>query len=148
MFNFSVGEYGIFGHVGKGALIKDVTFENVTYKADYLSALLGATVRGATISNLKLTVSGYTIGEFPHAQGFLASRYLQESTIKDVKIDARNCVVFTVLGWTVKGNTFTGVDVKVKSYTVLGYNDDARNDTTKITALDGVTVTATTATAE
>ena len=141
--NATVGVNGIFGHIGRGALIKNVTFANVTYKAGYLSALLAGTLRHATLDNVTVTVKAYTQtgGGVEHSQGLLASRYMQYNTISNVKIDASGFTVYSVFGRTVVDNVMSGCELKIGSFTVLGFNGDATTDANKITELAGLTIT-------
>ena len=140
--NATVGVNGIFGHIGKGAVIKDVNFTNVTYKAGYLSALLAGTLRDATLDNITVTVKAYTQtgGGIEHSQGLLSSRYMQYNTIKNVKIDASGITVYSVFGRTINGNTLTGCELKIGSFTVLGFNGDETTDANKLTELAGLTI--------
>ena len=139
---FAVNTFGMFGHVGQGAVIKNVKFDKFKYNGQYNGALFGGTVRGAeitdvTLSNVEYVNAGAGI---EHTQGFFASRYMQDNKLTNIKIDASKHEVYSIFGYFVKNNSFNNVEVKVKSFTMLGYNSDERKDTTIIHELDGVIV--------
>ncbi len=139
---FAVNTFGMFGHVGNGAVIKNVKFDKFKYNGQYNGALFGGTVRGAeitgvTLSNVEYVNAGAGI---EHTQGFFASRYMQYNKLTDIKIDASKYEVYSIFGYVVNNNSFDNVEVKVKSFTMLGYINDKREDTTIIHELDGVTV--------
>ena len=139
---FAVNTFGMFGHVGKGAVIKNVKFDKFKYNGQYNGGLFGGTVRGAeitdvTLSNVEYVNAGAGI---EHTQGFFASRYMQDNKLTNIKIDASKHEVYSIFGYLVKNNSFNNVEVKVKSFTMLGYNSDERKDTTIIHELDGVIV--------
>ena len=139
---FAVNEGGMFGHVGKGAVIKNVKFDKFKYNGQYNGALFGGTVRGAeitdvTLSNVEYVNAGAGI---EHTQGFFASRYMQYNKLTNIKIDASKHEVYSIFGYVVNNNSFDNVEVKVKSFTMLGYIKDERKDTTIIHELDGVIV--------
>ena len=139
---FAVNTFGMFGHVGNGAVIKNVKFDKFKYNGQYNGALFGGTVRGAeitdvTLSNVEYVNAGAGI---EHTQGFFASRYMQYNKLTNIKIDANKHEVYSIFGYVVNNNSFDNVEIKVKSFTMLGYSKDERNDTTIIHELDGVTV--------
>ena len=139
---FAVNTFGMFGHVGNGAVIKNVKFDKFKYNGQYNGALFGGTVRGAeitgvTLSNVEYVNAGAGI---EHTQGFFASRYMQYNKLTDIKIDASKYDVYSIFGYVVNNNSFDNVEVKVKSFTMLGYINDKREDTTMIHELDGVIV--------
>ena len=139
---FAVNTFGMFGHVGQGAVIKNVKFDKFKYNGQYNGALFGGTVRGAeitdvTLSNVEYVNAGAGI---EHTQGFFASRYMQYNKLTNIKIDASKHEVYSIFGYVVNNNSFKNVEVKVKSFTMLGYINDKREDTTMIHELDGVIV--------
>ena len=139
---FAVNTFGMFGHVGNGAVIKNVKFDKFKYNGQYNGALFGGTVRGAeitdvTLSNVEYVNAGAGI---EHTQGFFASRYMQYNKLTNIKIDASKHEVYSIFGYVVNNNSFKKVEVKVKSFTMLGYNKDERIDATIIHELDGVIV--------
>ena len=139
---FAVNTFGMFGHVGNGAVIKNVKFDKFKYNGQYNGALFGGTVRGAeitdvTLSNVEYVNAGAGI---EHTQGFFASRYMQYNKLTNIKIDASKYEVYSIFGYVVNNNSFNNVEVKVKSFTMLGYINDKREDTTMIHELDGVIV--------
>lgn len=138
---FAVNVGGMFGHVGKGAVIKNVKFDKFKYNGQYNGGLFGGTVRGAEITDVTLTNVEYTMPtKDRESVGFFAGRFMQDNKLTNIKIDATNCDVYSVFGRNISNNTYTNVEIKVKSFTMLGYNGDAMNDETMIHELDGVTV--------
>lgn len=117
----------------------------MTYNKAYYATLFGFTVRGAEISNVNITLAGYNgLDTDKHCQGFIAARYMQDNKLTKIKIDASAFDVYSVFGHVVTNNTCSGVEVKVKSYTTLGYIADKVIDTSVVKAIDGVTVTTAT----
>ena len=139
---FAVNTFGMFGHVGKGAVIKNVKFDKFKYNGQYNGGLFGGTVRGAEITDVSLSNVEYVNAGagIEHTQGFFASRYMQDNKLTNIKIDANKYDVYSVFGYNISNNTYTNVEIKVKSFTMLGYNSDERKDTTIIHELDGVIV--------
>ena len=136
--NFTVGKGGLFGHIGRGAVISGFKVKNVTYSGDYLTALFGVTVSDATIDNIGISVANY-YANAGSAAGIIASRYMKNCTIRGVEIKAETCDVDSIFGWSVTNNKFVGVTAIVKSFGRLGYSDDGK--TQEITSLENVTVT-------
>ena len=138
---FAVSTNGMFGHVGKGAVIKNVKFDKFKYNGHYNGGLFGGTVRGAEITDVTLSNVEYTMPtKDPESMGFFAGRFMQDNKLTNVKIDASNCDVYSVFGRNISNNAYANVEVKVKSFTMLGYNGDAMSDETMLRKLEGVTV--------
>lgn len=139
--DFTAGANGLFGNIGKGAIIKDVNFANVSCNNDYLSAVLARTIVGAELNNISIKVIGFT--GTTHDNGLLASRYTDGTIMKDVKIDASECTVYSLLGNQVgdkAANTYSGVEIKVKSYTMFANQGKDVNSSDKKIAPAGVNV--------
>lgn len=139
--NFTAGANGLFGNIGKGAIIKDVNFANVSCNNDYLSAVLARTIVGAELNDISIKVIGFT--GTTHDNGLLASRYTDGAIMKDVKIDASECTVYSLFGNQVgdkAANTYSGVEIKVKSYTMFANQGKDVNSSDKTIAPAGVTV--------
>lgn len=140
---FVVNTFGMFGHVGKGAVIKNVKFDKFKYNGQYLGALFGGTVRGAEITDVTLSNVEYVNVKdtsLIHNQGFFASRFMQDNKLTKVKIDASGYDVYSAFGHNITNNTYSNVEIKVKSLTTLGFNGDTVSEATMIHELDGVTV--------
>ena len=139
--DFIAGANGLFGNIGKGAIIKDVNFANVSCNNDYLSAVLARTIVGAELNNVSIGVIGFAGNT--HDNGLLASRYIDGSIIKDVKIDASACTVYSLFGNQVgdkAANTYSGVEIKVKAYTMFANQGNDVNASDKKVAPGGVNV--------
>lgn len=139
--NFILGSGGIFGHVGLGAKIKDITFDNVTYKAISNAALLGCTVISATIENVTVNVAKYNT---PAAAAktdvaILGSRFFMSCTVQNVTVNASGVTFLNLFGHKCVENVFENFVINAAGYSTIGYNSDAANATTEIKALpDGV----------
>ena len=139
--NFTAGANGLFGHIGKGAKINNVKFANVSYNKDYRAAVLARTIIGAEINNVTIGVIGFAGTTYD--SGLLASRYTDGTIMKDVKIDASECTVYSLFGNQVgdkAANTYSGVEIKVKSYTMFANQGKDVNGSDKTIAPAGVTV--------
>ena len=147
---FAVNTFGMFGHVGKGAVIKNVKFDKFKYNGQYLGALFGATVRGAAITDVTLSNVEYANAGagIEHTQGFFASRFMQDNKLTNIKIDVSKYDVYTAFGHNITNNTYSNVEIKVKSLTTLGFNGETASEATMIHELDGVTVIITDTTTE
>ena len=140
--NFTAGQTGIFGHIGTGAVIKNVNFTKVACNNEYLSAVLARSIIGAKITDVNVGVIGFT-GK-TRDNGLLCSRYFENSTLTNVNIDASTCDVYSLFGNEIKENTYNNVVVKVKSYTMFGDQGSGVNSEDKTLAPSGVTVTTAT----
>lgn len=142
--NFTLKHGGIFGHVGKGAVIRDVTFDNVTYSENNRTALFAVTAREAVFANITINVSAYSYNSgASHEEGFISSRYMTKCTLAGVTINAQSCDVYSVFGRSIGNNEnkCSNVNVKVKSYVMLGYTGDKAEDAYKVMTMIGVNVT-------
>ncbi len=140
--DFIAGANGLFGHIGNGAVIKNVKFENVRCNNSYRSAVLARTICGAEINNVSLNAVSFEGADSD--KGLLASRYIDNSIFKDVKIDASECTVYSLFGNQVgdkKGNTYSGVEIKVKSYKMFANQGTEVNAGDKTIIPTGITVT-------
>ena len=133
--NFRTGKYGMFGHIGTGAVIANLNLDNVTITGDYLAAVFAGNASGATFSkiNVKLT-SGSS------SDGIISSRYMKNNTLNEVTIDATGIDVKSAFGLYVSKNKFTSVTLKAKSVVCYGYSGDNKDSAT-ISKPDGVTFT-------
>ena len=144
--DFIAGENGLFGHIGKDAKIKDVKFTKVSYSGQYRAALLARAIIGAELSNISIEVIDFGTpdkGVVPYDRGLLASRYIDGSIIKDVKIDASACTVYSLFGNQVgdkAANIYSGVEIKVKAYTMFANQGNDVNASDKKIAPAGVNI--------
>ena len=60
--------------------------------------------------------------------------------LTNVKIDASECDVYSVFGYTVNNNSCTGVEIKVKSYTIIGFVADGVSEADRVQKIDGVEI--------
>lgn len=105
--------------------------------------MFGGTVRGAEITDVTLSNVEYVNVKdtsLIHNQGFFASRFMQDNKLTKVKIDASGYDVYSAFGHNITNNTYSNVEIKVKSLTTLGFNGDTVSEATMIHELDGVTV--------
>lgn len=141
--DFAVNTLGMFGHVGEGAVIKNVKFDKFKYNGQYNGALFGGTVRKAEIKDVTLSNIEYvnrTAAGEEFCQGFFASRFMQDNKLTNIKIDASRYDVNTIFGLTVTNNTFDNVEIKVKSFTTLGFTGNSAREEYMIHKLENVTV--------
>ena len=131
--NMAVTKYGLFGHIGKGAVIKDVTFDKTIFsKGNWLSmGLLANIIHTATLQNITLNISEYNISyegtgstKIFVEQGLLSARYLVYSTIENVTVNAQGIELYRLLGRVSNNNTFTNMNIYAKSYMTIGDSDD------------------------
>ena len=147
--NITVGEGGIFGHIGSGAVIKDITFDNVHYLNVMNSTLLAHTIRDADLVNVTVNVGAYEVTEevgkyvIKYDVGLLSSRFLIESRLKNVTVNAAGANIVNLFGHRCTSNSFEKVAIFAASYKMIGCNSDAAGPDTEIKGLPaGVTFTA------
>ena len=140
--NFTAGQAGLFGHIGAGAVIKDVNFTKVACNNEYLSAIFARGINGAEINNVIVGVIGYT--STANDSGLFAARYTANTKFITVKVDAQTCDVYSIFGDEVLANSYSGVEIKVKSYTQFGNQGADVNAIEKATLPSEVTVTTAT----
>ena len=141
---------GLFGTIGKGAVIKNITF-NQKYESKRL--ILGYSMVGARLENVTINVKGKGATALPavnSAGGLLTAVYCHSSEFVNVTINSQNTDIDTIFGTSayytyptgVTANTFENCAVTAKSLVGLAGID--RNDNTKVspyTDVDGLTVT-------
>ena len=141
---------GLFGTIGKGAVIKNITF-NQNYESKRL--ILGYSMVGARLENVTINVKGKGATALPavnSAGGLLTAIYCHSSEFVNVTINSQNTDIDTIFGTSayytyptgVTANTFENCAVTAKSLVGLAGID--RNDNTKVspyTDVDGLTVT-------
>ena len=141
---------GLFGTIGKGAVIKNITF-NQNYESKRL--ILGYSMVGARLENVTINVKGKGATALPavnSAGGLLTAIYCHSSEFVNVTINSQNTDIDTIFGTSayytyptgVTANTFENCAVTAKSLVGLAGID--RNDNTKVSPyadVDGLTVT-------
>ena len=94
---------GLFGYIGKGAVIKNITFNMNKYADDKQYMLLGYSMVGATLENVKVNVTpqhgdGRTEIKSNGVSGLLTSIFANGNTFKNVVVDARDTDIDTLFG--------------------------------------------------
>ncbi len=141
---------GLFGYVGKGAVIKNITFNMNQYSAGRM--LFGYSMIGATVDNVKVNVtqSNGGITEIPgDISGLLTAIFSYGNTFNKLAVDAQNTDVDTLFGSCAyygypagyEENKFTACTVKAKSLIGLACTDNANKTVTTAAGIDGLTVT-------
>ena len=152
--NFSIQETfwntGLFGYVGKGAVIKNITFNMNQYNSGKM--LFGYSMIGATVDNVKVNVtqSNGGITAIPgDVSGLLTAIFSYGNTFNNLVVDAQNTDVDTLFGSCAyysypaeyEANKFTACTVKAKSLIGLACTDNANKTVTPYSGIDGLTVT-------
>lgn len=94
---------GLFGYIGKGAVIKNITFNVNKYANDKEYMLLGYSMVGATLENVNVNVTpqhgdGRTEIKENGVSGLLTSIFANGNTFKNVVVDARDTDIDTLFG--------------------------------------------------
>ena len=122
---------GLFGYIGKGAVIKNITFNVNKYANDKEYMLLGYSMVGATLENVNVNVTpqhgdGRTEIKNNGVSGLLTSIFANSNTFKNVVVDARDTDIDTLFGSCAyygytgsAANTFDK-DCKVVAKSLLG----------------------------
>ena len=143
---------GIFGVLGRGAVVKNVTLVHTNYVATQM--ILGYTMIGATLNNVTVTVSGSGPNAIPNnaVGGLLTAMASYDSTLTGVVINSQNTALDTLFGngkyytypQKYNKNEFNGCVVNAKSLIALSceggdaakawiYNDAVKGLTVNIT---------------
>ena len=94
------------------------------------SALLAHTIRDADLIDITVNVGEYEVQEqvkgyvIKYDVGFLSSRFLTESRLKNVKINAAGKNIVNIFGHRCTSNEFESVEITAASYKVIGCNSD------------------------
>ena len=145
---------GLFGYVGKGAVIKNLTINLNQYK--YSSGtpfmVFGYSMIGATIDNVKVNVTKQQndgITEIPSGiSGLLTAIFSYGNTFNKLVIDAQKTDIDTLFGSCAyygypagyEENKFTACTVKVKSLIGLACTNNANKVVTPCGGIDGLTI--------
>ena len=144
---------GLFGYVGKGAVIKNITFNMNTYdkyKGDKL--LFGYSMIGATLDNVKINVAksdGVTEIKTNVVSGLLTCIFSYGNTFNKVVVNTQNTPIDTLFGScayygypsTYTENTFVDCTVNAKSLLGLACTNNANKTVTPYKNVKGLTVT-------
>ena len=143
---------GLFGYIGKGAVIKNITFNMNQYNAGKM--LFGYSMIGATIDNVKVNVTKQTndgITEISpnKLSGLLTCVFSYGNTFNKLVVDAQKTDVDTLFGSCAyygyppeyEENKFTSCTVKAKSLVGLACTDNANKIVTPYGGIEGLTVT-------
>lgn len=119
---------GIFGVLGRGAVVKNITLVHSKYEATQM--ILGYTMVGATLNNVTVNVSGNGTETIPTGGvgGLLTAITSYDSNLESVTINATNTAIDTLFGngkyygypvANPEKNTFSNCTVTVKSLFAL-----------------------------
>ena len=142
---------GLFGYIGKGAVIKNITLNMNQYTSGKL--LFGYSMIGATVDNVKVNVTkqpddGITEIKDNTISGLLTSIFSYGNTFNKLVVDAQKTDIDTLFGSCAyysypagyEGNKFTACTVKAKSLVGLACTDNANKVVTH-GGIEGLTVT-------
>ena len=141
---------GLFGYVGKGAVIKNVTFNMNEYNAGKM--LFGYSMIGATLDNVEINVAksdGVTEIKTNVVSGLLTSIFSYGNTFNNVEVNTQDTPIDTLFGSCAyysypagyEENKFTACTVKARSLIGLACTDNANKTVTTAAGIDGLTVT-------
>ena len=141
---------GLFGYVGKGAVIKNITFYMNQYNAGKM--LFGYSMIGATLDNVKINVTksdGVTEIKTDVVSGLLTCIFSYGNTFNNVVVNTQNTPIDTLFGSCAyysypagyEENKFTACTVKAKSLIGLACTNNAKKTVTSYDKVSGLTVT-------
>ena len=141
-------EPGLFGIVGTGAVIKNLTISMSSWDSRFMA--FGYGMIGATVENVTVNVKGNGITDIPtdKVSGLLTSIGAYGNTFKNLTINASNTNVDTLFGNCKYGysyptgavNTFENCTVNIKSLIGLVCTDNANKTVLPYTNVNGLTV--------
>ena len=133
---------GLFGYIGKGAVIKNITLSQAEYVGGRM--ILGYSMVGAKLKNVIINVKGKGTTAIPTttsskgetvgvAGGLLTAIFAHSNDFENVVVDAKDTDVDTLFGSCVyygyptgyEANRFTNCDVIAKSIIGLACTDNA-----------------------
>ena len=142
---------GLFGTIGKGAVIKNITLTQKEYVATRM--LLGYSMVGATLENVTINVKGAGTTTLPDVTkwqvgGLLTAIYAHSNEFKNVTINSENTDVDTIFGscsyysYPAVGatNKFEKCVITTKSLIGLACTNNTNKKVTTATGIDGLTV--------
>ena len=142
---------GLFGTIGKGAVIKNITLTQKDYTSTRM--LLGYSMVGATIENVTINVKGAGTTTLPDVTkwqvgGLLTAIYAHSNEFKNVTINSENTDVDTIFGncgyydypANYKSNVYENFTVNVKSLLGLACIDRTNKTVTTAVGVNGLTV--------
>lgn len=144
---------GLFGVVGNGAVIKNLTIENKQYRggSGSLNTLFGYSMMGATMDNVTINIEKGGQEDIPTSEacGLLTCLGGYGNTLKNVTINAQGFAIDTLFGtgcWfnypeDYAPNTFENCFITAKSLQGLACTDNATKDVTPYEGVSGLTVT-------
>lgn len=160
-YNLTVGGYkdgnngGMFGMIGKGGVIKNVTFD-VTYKASYAATLFGGSILDAELMDVTINVIGYEHKDITDTtprktenvnrkNSLLASSYINNTKFTNLTINAANFDIYSLITIRSTNCTYVNSTITVKSYHFIATNMDINDtsehvDWTAETYSDGLTI--------
>ena len=144
---------GLFGVVGKGAVIKNLTINNRQYQGDNgnFNTLFGYSMMGATMDKVTINIleGGKADIATNAAGGLLTCLGGYGNTLKNVTINAKGLAIDTLFGtgcWFTypegyAQNTFENCFITAKSLVGLACTDNANKTVTSYDKVSGLTVT-------
>ena len=145
---------GLFGVVGNGAVIKNLTINNKQYQGGNgnFNTLFGYSMMGATMDKVTINIlkGGKADIATNAAGGLLTCLGGYGNTLKNVTINAEGLAIDTLFGtgcWfnypkDYAPNTFENCFITAKSLIGLACTDNANKIVTPYSGIDGLTVTA------
>ena len=143
---------GLFGVVGNGAVIKNLTINNKQYQGDNgnFNTLFGYSMMGATMDKVTINIlkGGKADIATNAAGGLLTCLGGYGNTLKNVTINAEGIEIDTLFGtgcWFTypegyAQNTFENCTITAKSLKGLACTDNANKTVTPYSGIDGLTV--------
>ena len=142
---------GLFGTIGKGAVIKNITLTQKDYTSTRM--LLGYSMVGATLENVTINVKGAGTTTLPDVTkwqvgGLLTAIYAHSNEFKNVTINSENTDVDTIFGncgyydypANYRSNVYENFTVNVKSLLGLACIDRTNKTVTTAVGVNGLTV--------
>lgn len=142
---------GLFGTIGKGAVIKNITFTQKEYVAT--RTLLGYSMVGATLENVTINVKGAGTTTLPDVTkwqvgGLLTAIYAHSNEFKNVTINSEKTDVDTIFGscsyysYPAVGatNKFEECVITTKSLIGLACTNNTNKTVTTAVGVNGLTV--------
>ncbi len=139
--------YGLFGFIGNGAVIKNLQINNVSVSVAWATYLLGKCIDGATFEDVSIYLADVTATNY----GVLAFK-IENTTFRNVEITTvktntvsgtNRLILFTDTSEVADGAVFTGntfVNTIVKLEAGATYTALAKNGATVYEEIDGVEV--------
>lgn len=135
--NYKSSLFGFFILIGNGAVIKNVTFDDVHYSVkesggDRGLAMLGRFISGATFDNITINLASDSVttgdnvrGGKLDSTGLLCTEIFTYNVVRNMTVHAEGFEMASIFGKQIPSTTFYNVNIYCKSLSYIGSDQSA-----------------------